>query len=548
MIEEKNTEIILCSNIDIDKNYDNVLDVSKATLVGYLRNHSEYVGNDYTIIPRYRNRLIVKCPYATALKCNYMTFNNEDYENEYVFAFIDNVEYVNDESVQINFTLDVWHSNHDKFNINKVFVEREHVSDDTTGKHTIPENLETGDYIIGNTIKKNGFGYSDCSFILASTIFPYVTYNSTDGHWELAGGRGAHCNVYNSILSGLEYFWYSNTTNGIEQLQHVIEAFDYAGQSEYIYMLFVAPNASFEKVTEEQDVGYWGSVKQKQGSYSITWGSNSTPLIYKPTTIDGYTPKNNKLLTYPYCYLLANNGNGGNAVYKYELFKDANAPTQCEFIIESAICPGVSTILRPMYYKSSSLNYNQADSLQGGKFPMCSWNSDAYINWLTQNAVNIGFGWLKDAISVGQQVSNKSTFGIISSTVNLVQDIMSVKHQQDLMSNQAKGNTNSGDVNFSNNETTFTMYQMTIKEEYARVIDQFFSRFGYQVNEIKQPTLHNRTQFDFIKVGGNDNLIVGNIPANDLHEINNICRRGVTIFHNIENFGNYTINNPIVTP
>lgn len=548
MIEDKNTEIILCSNIHIDKNYDNVLDVSKSTLVGYLRTHSEFVGDDYTIVPRYRNRLIVNCPYATALKCNYMTFKNPDYDNEYVFAFVDNVEYVNDESCQINFTLDVWHTNHDKMNVNKVFVEREHVSDDTTGKHTIPEGLETGEYIISNTIKKNGFEYSNCSFILATTIYPYVTYNQEESHWELVGGRGAHCNVYNSILSGLEYFWYSNTTNGIEQLQHVIEAFDYAGQSEYIYMLFIAPNASFEKVTEQENVGYWGSVKQKQGSYSITWGSNSTPLIYKPTTIDGYTPKNKKLLTYPYCYLLANNGNGGNAIYQYEFFKDTYAPTQCEFIIESGICPGVSTILRPMYYKSSDLSYNQMDSLPGGKFPMCSWNSDAYINWLTQNSVNIQMGIARDVLNIGMSIGKQNATGAISSGLSLIQDIMSVKKQQDLLSNQAHGNTNSGDVNFSNNETTFTMYQMTIKREFAEIIDLYFSRFGYQINEIKQPTLHNRTQFDFIKVGGSDNLITGQIPSNDLHEINNICRRGVTIFHNIEHFGDYTINNPIVTP
>ena len=547
MIEDKNTEIILCSSIPIDKNYDNVLDISKASLVGYLRQHSEYIGDDYTIVPRYRNRIIVKCPYATALKCNYMTFINPDYDNQYVFAFINNVDFVNDESVQINFTLDVWHTNHDKFNINKVFVEREHVNDDTVGKHTIHENVETGEYIIDSVIKKNGFEYSNCSFILATTIFPYVTYNSTDLHWELVGGRGAHCNVYNSILSGLEYFWYSNTANGITQLQHVIEAFDYAGQSDYIYMLFIAPNNSFEKVTEEQDVGYWGSVKQKQGSYSVTWGSNSTPLITKPTTLNGYTPKNKKLLTYPYCYLLANNGNGGNAIYQYEFFKDEYAPNNCEFIIDASICPGGSIILRPMYYKNNSLAYNQMDSLQLGKFPMCSWNSDAYINWLTQNAVNIGFGWLRDATNVGMSVANKNVGGFISSTINLVSDIMGVKKQQDLMSKQAKGNTNSGDVNYANNETTFTMYQMSIKEEYAKIIDGYFSRFGYQINEIKAPTLHNRTQFDFIKVGGNDNLISGQIPSNDLDEINAICRRGVTIFHNITNFGNYTIDNPIVS-
>lgn len=542
----KNSEIILCSNVHIDKNYDNVLDISKADLVGYLRTHSEYVGNDYSIIPQYRNSLIVNCPYATALKCNYMTFRNPDYENEFVFAFINNVDYISEESTQINFTLDVWHTHHDKFNINKVFVEREHVNNDTPGLHTIPEGLEHGEYIIDEAIKKSGYEYSNCSFILATTIFPYVTYNSTDQHWELAGGRGAHCNVYNSILSGVEYFWYSNTQNGIEQLQHVIEAFDYAGQSDYIYMLFVAPNNSFEKVLEEENVGYWGSVKQKQGSYYDLWTSNNTPGITKPTTLDSYTPKNKKLLTYPYCCLVANNGNGGNGIFHYELFKDDDAPNDCEFIIESAICPGVSTILRPIYYKSNTNAYNQLDGVPGGKYPMCSWNSDAYINWLTQNSVNIKFQLAEDVLNITSSAINEGS-GIIRSSMHLIKDIMSIKQQQNILSNQAKGNLNSGDVNFSNNETTFTMYKMSIKRENAVVIDEFFSRFGYQINEVKQPTLHNRTQFDYIKVGGTDNLISGKIPAMDLEEINNICRRGTTIFHNITNFGNYTIDNPIVS-
>ena len=548
MIEDfKDSEIILCSNIHIDKNYDNVLDVSKSTLVGHLRTHSEYVGDNYSIIPRERNSLIVSCPYNTALKCNYMTFINPDYENEYVFAFINSVDYISDESTRINFTIDVWHTYHDKFNVNKVFVEREHVADDTVGKHTIPENLEQGDYIIDNVIKKLGYDYNNCSFILATTVYPLVQYNSTDGHWELVGGRSAHCNVYNSILSGLEYFWYSNTSNGISQLQHVIEAFDYAGQSEYIYMLFVAPNNSFEKVLEDENVGYWGSVKQKQGAYSDPWSSNSTPLISKPTTLDGYTPVNKKLLTYPYCCLIANNGNGGSAIYQYEYFKDPQATSYCDFAIDNAICPGVSTILRPMYYKSSTNPYNQMDSLQGGKFPMCSWNSDAYINWLTQNSVNIFSTIGNDIINVGRSVANKSVLSGISAGFNLISDIMSTFKERDILSNQARGNINIGDVNYSNGETTFTMYQMAIKEENARVIDLYFSRFGYQINEVKQPTLHNRTQFDFIKVGGTDNLISGKIPAADLDEINAICRRGTTIFHNITNFGNYTIANPIVS-
>ena len=89
---------------------------------------------------------------------------------------------------------------------------------------------------------------------------------------------------------------------------------------------------------------------------------------------------------------------------------------------------------------------------------------------------------------------------------------------------------------------------MSIKYEYAKIIDDFFSRFGYKINEIKTPNLASRTQFNYIKVGGSDNLISGQIPSNDLDTINGLCRRGICIFHNTTNFGDYTINNPIVTP
>ena len=89
---------------------------------------------------------------------------------------------------------------------------------------------------------------------------------------------------------------------------------------------------------------------------------------------------------------------------------------------------------------------------------------------------------------------------------------------------------------------------MSIKREYAIVIDRYFSRFGYKVNEVKTPNLNSRTQFNFIKVGGTDELVHGNIPASDLEKINQIFRKGVTIFHNYSNIGDYTISNTIVTP
>ena len=95
-------------------------------------------------------------------------------------------------------------------------------------------------------------------------------------------------------------------------------------------------------------------------------------------------------------------------------------------------------------------------------------------------------------------------------------------------------------------EGGFNLYNMTITYSYAKKIDDFFSRFGYKVNEVKTPNLNSRSKFNFIKVGGMDELVTGSIPASDLETINSIFRKGVTIFHNYNDIGNYLIDNPIV--
>ena len=481
--------------------------------------------------------------YDDLIQYNYCMYKNTAWDDKWFYAYIRSITFDNPGMSLIELETDVFQTWQFDITWKRCFVEREHVNNDTVGLHTVPENVETGEYIVDSVTKKLGFDYNNCSFILATTIFPYVTQDS-DGNWILSGGRSAHCNVYNSVLSGLEYFWYSNTASGISQLQHVIEAFDRAGQSDYIYMLFIAPNDSFEKVLEETNIGYWGSVKQKQGAYDITWGSNSTPLINKPTSLNGYTPINKKLLTYPYCYLLMNNGNGGNAIYHYELFMDTYAPTKCEFLINSAICPGTSMILRPIYYKNNGLNYNQMDSLPGGKFPMCSWNSDAYINWLTQNSVNIQMGLARDVLNVGTSVATKDIKGGLQSGLSLISDILGIKKEQEILSEQAKGDLNTGDVNFSNNETTFTAYQMSIKEEYARIIDGYFSMYGYQVNSLKVPNITGRTNWNYVKTVGCN--IIGNIPQQDIIKIKDMFNNGVTLWHNPSTFLDYSQSNNIV--
>lgn len=79
---------------------------------------------------------------------NYCMYQNENYTNKWFYAFITNMQYVNDNMTEITIETDVFQTWQFNINYKKMFVEREHVNDDTIGLHTVPENVELGEYVI----------------------------------------------------------------------------------------------------------------------------------------------------------------------------------------------------------------------------------------------------------------------------------------------------------------------------------------------------------------------------------------------------------------
>lgn len=57
------------------------------------------------------------------------------------------MEYVNDTMTHVYIETDVFQTWQFDFIYKRSFIEREHVNDDTVGINTVPENLETGEYI-----------------------------------------------------------------------------------------------------------------------------------------------------------------------------------------------------------------------------------------------------------------------------------------------------------------------------------------------------------------------------------------------------------------
>ena len=88
---------------------------------------------------------------------------------------------------------------------------------------------------------------------------------------------------------------------------------------------------------------------------------------------------------------------------------------------------------------------------------------------------------------------------------------------------------------------------MRAKTEFLKQIDSYYTMYGYRINEIKTPNITGRVNFNYIQISEADDLGYGNIPSPALKTINDIARRGVTIWHNHANLGNYSVTNTIVS-
>lgn len=85
---------------------------------------------------------------------------------------------------------------------------------------------------------------------------------------------------------------------------------------------------------------------------------------------------------------------------------------------------------------------------------------------------------------------------------------------------------------------------MSIKAEFAKIIDDYFSMFGYKTNKVKVPNLIGRQNWNYVKTI--DCNIIGNFPQEDLQEIKDMFNNGLTIWHNTSTFLDYSQNNNIV--
>lgn len=462
--------------------------------------------------------------------CNYVMYRNRKYLgfDKWFYAFITDLKYINEGTTEVTIETDVIQTWLFDYVVQSSFIEREHVSSDEPGEHTFPEGLETGEYIVNSHFMNEDL--NDLILVIGVTADP-------DG--TKVGGHN-----YNGIYSGVKYKCCKATNSSA--MTDYINSYDEEGRANAINCIFIAPEflASYTDISEDglTDISYNDVPK-------------STTMKYdKNNKLDGYKPDNNKLLCYPFNYLLVSNNNGGSAVYRYEDFSGDSYT----FNLQGAITPGCSIRAIPASYKNDITNDDEGINL--GKYPICNWQTDVYTNWLTQNSVNMSVGYISGGLSVaGGLLSSVGSFatgnvmggvgGLINTAaggVGTIGGIIGQKYAQSFQAPQVQGNLNCGDVITSDGRNTFHFYAMSVKKEYAKIIDDFFNMYGYKICRVKKPNTNHRESYWYTKTV-DANIDGGSIPMKDMLKIKNCYNNGITFWRDHGYMGNYNLSNEIMT-
>ena len=543
-----NTDIVLCRDVPLDSSYDHTVDFADANAQWayfYSKRYKVVSVNSYQ--RAMSGRLRIECTMEEAIQCNYLYFRNNNFEDKFIYAFITGWYYVNNITTEISYEIDVFQTFWFDVRLLNVFVDREHDNTDTMWANTIPENLEQGEYISNSetVLQPSNTGVQ----ILFYTNFnDDATFSDFKGSDQLVSG----------VFTGLNIIGKTGAAQAKAFLESVIDA----NKKDGIFAIYICPFIP--------------------SSLDITQENKQLPKIWGG--LDGYIPKNNKLYCYPYNLLHIQTDVEG-ADYRYEFFEDAG--NQCNFILREALIPSPSITLIPSNYAGRTATNGGEFRLTISEFPQCCWNADVFKVYLAQNAASLPTKMIGQAASAAlgvvaaigtggaslmtpsaspstavgfpmynpspspsggagitaadmQALSGSSGFQIVDSFSGIANSIAQLR---DISTKPPQQNgTQTAMADYGMGFKNFIAERLSIRAEYAKIIDDYFDMFGYATHKVKQPNITGRPHWNYVKTIGNTVDALG-VPDPYLKVMNGAFNHGITIWHNPNEVGYYGLDN-----
>lgn len=473
--------------------------------------------------------LKVEATMEQAKTWNYLYFRNNPSGKLYYY-FINNVEYINDSTVELTLELDVIQTYLFDFELLPCFVERHHTLTDEPGEHTVEEGLELGE-LYDNY--RASISPGELCIMVMSTINPATT--SKDNVIDALPYR------YNGVFSGVKIF----AIDGADWAEwgEQLDVLDREGLAEAIVAMWMYPKSLVKLGGEDT----WGNGQlvhvveravNHQDGVDMTFDSFSAAL-------NSYTPKNGKLHTYPFQFLYVTNNQGNSAAFPFERF-EGDPPS---FALSGSLTPDGGVRITPRNFNGLSYNYKDGLTLTG--YPTCAWDSDIYKMWLAQNQnsqmYNMVTGGLKVAGGIIGGIATAFTgvgavagLGTALSGAMQIGDALAQKADKSIEPPQAKGNFSTS-VNITNNMHEFSVYERCVNAERARIIDDYFTMYGYKINRVYAPSLCNRPAFTYVKTVGCH--IRANMCNADAVKVESIFDNGITFWVNGNQIADYSVDN-----
>lgn len=474
---------------------------------------------------------------------NYADDKNMVTKGRWFYAFIDSIQYLNDAAMQINYTID-W--------IQTYFTEvagnppysycvRQHSTKDTLYHNLQKEPVSSGDVYMNTAVS----GWSNMGVEAA------VDDDGTFVNWAPVVVAPKSDVTVNDLVDGIpnavEYYWGFSK----KWFNDLLNQFDESAK-ESIIDIFMYPVYLLNKTS---------GVGEKRFIQKIPLPNKTN----NPWKKYGFTPKNNKLYTYPFCYLTVTGANQGGHEYRNEYFEDGT--NEAEFRIYGTLGNTPQFICVPVNYGGVTNadknhlgeNFHEAVVMQGA--PKVPWITDQYKVWLAQHETTYALNQialerdralnpLMSMYNIGKSLLGGNAFGAFESGVQGAMNDMSYDSRQAEMmdaENMALKSSNYGanSIYYKCGEYGFRAMVTHCPKEFATMADDYFTCFGYAVNNIIKPNFFARENFCYMKYTGFDTAVKFAMPEPARLEWQKVMANGITFWNPGTTIGDYSVENGV---
>ena len=563
MLIQPDTYVRLIKNCPLDKSYQHTLyfkgagNASATAAVAEGKAHQEayFKSLDGVTLTKQsyqrhsKNTLTVTTKIEEIYNYNYLMFKNTSFENKWFYAFITNVEYVNNNTSRIEYEIDVVQTWLFDFNLKECFVEREHSLFDDIGFNKVEEDINIGSYVYsprsyywddplnGYQDKYLFMRNSPIQFMHTMTIVAMLnpgilTPDEAEGFSEFTLDKG----LYSGVYQGVNFICIPLNPNNVSLLHDLFNGLNVLTGGG-ITAVFLMPSMF---------------VPDPSGSSDIYQRYNTvyTAKVLPPTKIGNYTPNNKKLLTYPYScgYLTNHRGEYVDIMFEY---CDKNDDGAVEFCLTGNFGTNPSVMAYPKNYLGVEDNVEHCVTIP--QYPLCTWGTTGFTEWASNNLTSGLVSAVGSLAKAGahQYVPRTSKKAAPISTIreaNLVNTGVgsAVDYIVGGVSSVFQGGNTYGSGNTDlmfgvEKGTEINVYYKQITQEYAVLIDSYFDKFGYACKAVKYPNISNRPRWNYVKTVGC--YITGNLPSNDKDKICSIFDNGITFWKDHNYVGVYTNDN-----